>query len=350
VSDPISVLEAAYDLSGTEESWLSALASAARAELAAEHGLVACLYDATLPDWVTIGATVVEGVGERLAGAMFQPGTLPPVEGAALVGGFRALQVGSLLAAARSYSSIHEHYTALVASAGAADLRFVNAMDPSHQGCLLVVPVTTAGRWAPRAAEKWRRIAAHIAAGRRVRGQIAALETDGPSQPGPEAILSPDGRVEHAEDAAKNGAALSALRDAVLAFDRARGPYRYDDPDGALAMWRALVRGRWTLIDSFDSDGRRFVVARRNDPDVRDPRGLTERERQVVAYAGLGHSNKLIGYELGLSTSTVGVHLARARRKLRTLTRHTAEAPSRERSVAIEETALPTRGNARKQP
>jgi len=45
-------------------------------------------------------------------------------------------------------------------------------------------------------------------------------------------------------------------------------------------------------------------------------RGLTLRERQVLAYAGLGHSNKVIAYELGLSTSTVSTHLARARRKM----------------------------------
>ena len=48
-----------------------------------------------------------------------------------------------------------------------------------------------------------------------------------------------------------------------------------------------------------------------------DPRALTERERQIVAYADLGQSNKLIAYQLGLSPSTVGVHLAHAREKLR---------------------------------
>ena len=75
--------------------------------------------------------------------------------------------------------------------------------------------------------------------------------------------------------------------------------------------------GRWSLLDHFDSDGRRFVVAHRNDARVADVRGLTLRERQVLAYAGLGHSNKVIAYELGLSTSTVSTHLARARKKMR---------------------------------
>jgi DNA-binding CsgD family transcriptional regulator len=43
---------------------------------------------------------------------------------------------------------------------------------------------------------------------------------------------------------------------------------------------------------------------------------LTKRELQVARYAALGHSNKSIAYELGLSPSTVGVLLARARKKL----------------------------------
>jgi DNA-binding CsgD family transcriptional regulator len=41
------------------------------------------------------------------------------------------------------------------------------------------------------------------------------------------------------------------------------------------------------------------------------------REAQVARGAALGHSNKLIAYELGLATSTVSTLLARAIRKLR---------------------------------
>ena len=94
---------------------------------------------------------------------------------------------------------------------------------------------------------------------------------------------------------------------------------RSRDPDRAMALWQALVVGRWSLIDHFDSDGRRFVVAHRNDVAVLDTRGLTLREQQISAHAALGHSNKVIAYELGLSVSAVGEHLARARAKLRSL-------------------------------
>jgi len=44
--------------------------------------------------------------------------------------------------------------------------------------------------------------------------------------------------------------------------------------------------------------------------------GLTLRERQVVGFASLGHSNKLIAYELGLKPSTIATHLSAAAKKL----------------------------------
>jgi DNA-binding NarL/FixJ family response regulator len=83
-----------------------------------------------------------------------------------------------------------------------------------------------------------------------------------------------------------------------------------------LELWRALVEGRWSVVDSYESDGRRLVVARRNEPRVRDPRGLSARESQVAAYASHGHSNKMIAYLLGVSESSVAAHLKSALSKL----------------------------------
>jgi len=117
-------------------------------------------------------------------------------------------------------------------------------------------------------------------------------------------------------ESAKDHAARTALRRAAVAFDRARGRLWREDQDEALAIWQALIEGRWSLLDHFDSDGRRFIVAHRNDPNLPDVRGLTKRECQVLAYAMLGRSNKDIAYELGVATATVGVLLARARGKL----------------------------------
>ena len=47
------------------------------------------------------------------------------------------------------------------------------------------------------------------------------------------------------------------------------------------------------MVDWFDSDQRRFVLAGPNPPELGNPRGLTERELQVATYAALGESGKL---------------------------------------------------------
>jgi DNA-binding NarL/FixJ family response regulator len=123
--------------------------------------------------------------------------------------------------------------------------------------------------------------------------------------------------VEHAEGPARAAAARDVLASAVQDVERARGGGARKDPEQALSLWRALVAGRWSLVDAFEHDGRRYVVAHRNAPSTpATPATLTPREQQVVAYAALGHTNKLIAYELGLATSTVAGHLATASAKM----------------------------------
>lgn len=70
------------------------------------------------------------------------------------------------------------------------------------------------------------------------------------------------------------------------------------------------------MVDWFDTDGRRFVLAIPNSPEMRDPRGLTEQESQVVNYLLLGDTSKLIAYRLGLSASRVSGLLKLAMQKL----------------------------------
>ncbi len=109
--------------------------------------------------------------------------------------------------------------------------------------------------------------------------------------------------------------AVSA-QDYDLAVEAARSAKGRRNPDEALAAWEALIRGRWSLVDRFDGDQRRFVVAVRNDPHFSDPRGLSMRERQVAAYAGLGRSAKEIAYLLGAPAASVENSLRRAQAKL----------------------------------
>jgi DNA-binding CsgD family transcriptional regulator len=157
----------------------------------------------------------------------------------------------------------------------------------------------------------WSRVAAHVAAGARLHRSGVLGTTDGA-----EAVLEPGGRVCHAEGAAKRPSALEALRAAAVLQDRARARSRRTSAERATEQWNALVAGRWSLVDVFERDSRRYVVARPNVPDAPPRPQFTPREAQVVACAVLGHSNKQIAYELGLAPATVSGHLARAAQKL----------------------------------
>ena len=160
---------------------------------------------------------------------------------------------------------------------------------------------------------RWNPLSTHLAAGLRLRRRLAGQRE---LEPGAEAVFAPDGRCLDARGAATTSSAQEVLRSAVRAVERSRGPLRRKNPAEALKLWRGLVTGRWSLVDSFTSDRKRYVVARENAPSLRDPRALNERERQVVTFAAAGEANKLVAYRLGLATSTVATHLTSASRKL----------------------------------
>lgn len=86
--------------------------------------------------------------------------------------------------------------------------------------------------------------------------------------------------------------------------------------------WEALASTRWTVVDHFERDGRRYILAEEHEHGSGSaaPK-LSARERQVLTNAALGHSNKEIAHALGLADSTVRVLLTRAARKLRAASR-----------------------------
>jgi DNA-binding CsgD family transcriptional regulator len=115
---------------------------------------------------------------------------------------------------------------------------------------------------------------------------------------------------------AKGDNARSVLRSAAIQIDRAHGRFPNDDREEVHELWKGVVMGRWSKIDGFDHNGRRYLVVHSNPSQLKDPRGLTEREAQVVTYASLGESNKLISYRLGINQPKVSSTLRSAMRKL----------------------------------
>jgi len=183
----------------------------------------------------------------------------------------------------------------------------VLASNPCGDGVCVAANLPTSKRPSAATRRLWTMVAVHVAAGYRV---VQALDSK------VDAVLRPDGRIEHAEDDATSPKARASLHDASKAIDRARSRLRRARPEEAIELWRGLVDGMWSLVDHVDSDGKRFLFAKRNIPNVRPWHSLTEREQQVLSYAAEGHPHKLIGYELGISESTSARHLATAARKV----------------------------------
>jgi len=211
---------------------------------------------------------------------------------------------------------------------GIHDVFGITAVDPNGLGLLLVAMLPEQTKLKGRARETWKMLGAHLAAGHRLRRAMAERESgvpdDGAEQSQSsdlplhaEAIIDPTNQVlKEAFGPARDREASAGLRDAAIRIDRARGAPRRDDPAAALELWKGLTEGRWSLVDWFDSDDRRYILALPNAPTVTDPRGLTERESLVATYAMHGDTVTLIGYRLGLSKASVSATLKRVMKKL----------------------------------
>lgn len=306
--DLVKVIEAAYVDAPCQHDWLDGILDAGRPHLDCGFGVVAWTFDARDPTNLAIldrrldrddpelwdlydraSSGLSFSADDPRAKAHMRPFcTLSSVVGVERLAGGAAFK-----------DVLHP--------IGARDMIGAIGTDPT--GCGVGIGALVRKEFSPTTAEvrRWSRVAAHLAAGFRLR---RASSGDG------DAVLEPAGKVAHAEGEAKTAAAREALSRAAIAVDRARGKLRRQDNDEAIEVWRGLVAGRWSLVERFESDGRRYLIARPNDPRVDLLPMLTERERQVLMFRAFGHSQKLISYELGLSASVVSRSLALAMKKL----------------------------------
>lgn len=192
---------------------------------------------------------------------------------------------------------------------GFADVFAVTAVGPAGRGVVLGVGLEQPGGPDPHARVDWIHVAAHVAAARRLRVQLggdSAIERAS-------AVLRPDGRVEHL--AAGEGHDIATiLHEAVKKVEHARKHARTDGE--ALGLWQGLVDGRWSLVEQFETDGRRYYAAVRNPPDAVKQHALTRREAEVAAYVASGTTTKTTAYALGLDEVTVRGYLRAAMGKL----------------------------------
>ena len=307
----LPIVEVAYEnIDASDEDWLGRVLAASRPHLDEGFGVAAFEFYRPGDGLPEILQSLHEGIPPKLSA--IYPKVFATMDPEIRKRPFRLgpCVTGSAMMGMGDDFREQPHMKKYVHAFGMFDSLWITAAEPSGRGCGF-----HAGRAQIRApsssqVKRWGRVAGHLSTVVRLRRRLKENFSQ------PSAVLDPGGKVHAANGDASTREALDRLRQAVLEIETLRGPIRLTDPDRALFGWRALVAGRWSLIDQMEHDGRRYIVARENEPTVRGHASLTARERQVVEYAKLGHHNKLIAYELGISDSTVRVLLARASAKL----------------------------------
>jgi DNA-binding CsgD family transcriptional regulator len=317
-ADVMKVLDAAYDVGQPRDRWLSGVLHSMTPTFDRGAGVGGLLYDISRDGQIQVermeGINVSSGF-EQVGLAMHRDSrftqeiiaryrsslcaTLPQLfEDPRLLGSMR-----------RDFYDHHQ----------VAGQIMINGIDCSGKGCVLYVfsPRTLALSDGQR--DLFSRLATHVSTAYRLQRQLAG--TDPAVSPGVEAVLSPSGHVDHAEAGARSAGARRELELAVRHRERARD-FTDKDAQRVVRSLKGMVDARWTLVDHYETGGRRYILARENAPKPVAPARLSQRERQVVALASLGRTNKLIAYELGLAQSTVRVLMARAGAKLGATSRH----------------------------
>ena len=303
----VSVVEAAYTPAASDTDWLEQLARVAEPLISDGLGALAVVYS---------GARGPLKGGDFASADLAVPPecffqTLETLDPDFADRTWRALSFG-LCSETIPLACIPQAKP--LCDAGVVDVLNINAYDPSGVGVWLGAPLKAERKRRPNEAPTWTRVAAHIGSAFRLRRNRASASPDDAT-----AVLDTRGRIAHAQDGKEADRLRDKLRDAVERMERARGPMRRGNPDGAVALWRTLVDAELTLLDHFERGGKRYIVAVENPPPSMAARALaslSDRERQVVTAAAAGRTNKLIAYELGIADSTVRVLLARAARRL----------------------------------
>lgn len=293
----IEVVEAAYDLTSDQRGWLARLVEAARPVF--DHGTGVAGYTFELDARGRIQLT------SEVVGSALSLGALAAIERSARA--LTAEEVAwSLEVPLQTASECHaRHGSRLddsrafrhVGALGAADGLALRRVDADCRGFTLWAALGAPRRTTRPERLRWSCVAQHVIAAMRLRQCPGAGE-------------------EASRTRARARGALDRLRAAAVRTDRAQAGVDRAAAGDASELWRALAQGRLSLFDRFDLDGRRYLVAACNRPAALGVRALSDRERQIVARAARGASNKEIAYDLGLAASTVSSHLRSGMRAL----------------------------------
>ena len=156
---------------------------------------------------------------------------------------------------------------------------------------------------------RWLPVAAHLSSAWRLRNAMAAQRDAMTTQRAGEVSFLPSGKLIDAGEQAVAGDIRELLRSAVVDRERLRARKTEE-------FWPALIAGRWTLVDRFESGGQRLVIACRNDLVAAPHKMLRGAEATVLRRALAGEAGKVIAADLCVSDATVSRLIARSLRRL----------------------------------
>jgi len=225
---------------------------------------------------------------------------------------FRSLHVGSLRQAS---SARMAPVLARIEAAGFGDWFYVNGLDASGLGCMLLI-ASRERELAPSAADLrvYRRLATNLASAFRCRRRLGVLSSDSSAEAKPSEEIQ-------ARFAEVVGAVEEHLRTSASTLPAPADGKKRSSRRPAIDLGHATSRAHLTLVHTFEENGSRYIVARENDAQSQGIEALTGRERQIVEHATSGFTNKQIAYNLGISDATVRVLMARAASRIGVRTR-----------------------------
>jgi hypothetical protein len=245
--DIVRIIEAAYAIDAPQVDWLRGIVEAARPLVDAGLGACAYAYDLTV----------------RPARANTYVNLDSPIDAQALAGSlgtatddyiersWKRVTAGT----ASEVPGYHEQpgVKLYFHPQGVRDVLAINAYDPSGVGVWVGALLPRERRLRALERATLARASAHIAAAFRLRRRVAVAE----------AVLSPSGKVLHAEGDAELREARDALREAALAMERARGKLRHSARRGAPLVARA--DGRALEYDRHVRVGRKALPRRAHE-------------------------------------------------------------------------------------
>jgi len=305
-------LEAAYTIETDDQTWLGDVMESARAVWGRRGPCHGAIYDAS--DGATFRVQTARFIDFSDAGidcvmrglSLFTPALVARTARSLLASGTRQV-------APEMLPMLEEMGTTF----GYPDSMSFNGLDPSGLGAFFALWARGLVEPTPAELAFYRRMAHHLGTAHRCRRRLRESQAHRSSidaTDGAEAILDARKRIIHAVGPAEDKDARRDLVATATVRDLSRGSKM--QPDEILRRWPPLTRARWTLVDRFERDGGRYIVARENQSQPQGLMSLSDRERQTVAYLAIGQSTKETAYALGISAATVRVLLARAASKL----------------------------------